>query len=70
MCIMQVTAASLTSSACPEGWLFSSSTGHCYFKSPNTEKAADQTDAASKCEAEGAWLIAIDSEVRVHHSFM
>eukprot|EP00752_Nemacystus_decipiens_P009539 g8524.t1 len=57
-----VTAASLTSTGCPEGWLYSGDTDHCYFKSPNTAKAASQTDAVSKCEAEGAWVIAINSE--------
>lgn len=60
-----MTAASLTSTGCPEGWLYSEDTEHCYFKSPNTAKAADQADAVSKCEAEGAWVIAIDSQVRI-----
>lgn len=60
-----MTAASLTSTGCPEGWLYLEDTDHCYFKSPNTAKAADQADAVSKCEAEGAWVIAINSEVRV-----
>eukprot|EP00903_Cladosiphon_okamuranus_P006716 g6554.t1 len=57
-----VTAASLTSTGCPEGWLYLEATGHCYLKSRNTAKAADQADAVSKCKAEGAWVIAINSE--------
>lgn len=65
LALHQVTAASLTSTGCPEGWLYSDDTDHCYFKSPNTAKAADQADAVSKCEAEGAWVIAINSKVRV-----
>lgn len=60
----QVTAASVTSTACPEGWLYSADTDHCYFKSPNTAKAESQADAVSKCKAEGAWVIAINSNVR------
>ncbi|CBN79342.1 conserved unknown protein [Ectocarpus siliculosus] len=57
-----VTAASLSSTGCPEGWLYFEDTGNCYFKSPNTAKAENQADAVSICEEEGAWVIAIDSE--------
>ncbi|CAN0272484.1 unnamed protein product, partial [Hapterophycus canaliculatus] len=60
--IIQVTAASLTSSGCPEGWLYSEDTDNCYLKSPNTAKAENQAHASTICEAEGAWLIAINSE--------
>ncbi|CAN0071822.1 unnamed protein product, partial [Ectocarpus sp. 8 AP-2014] len=57
-----VTAASLSSTGCPEGWLYFEDTGNCYFKSPNTAKAENQAHAVSICEEEGAWVIAIDSE--------
>lgn len=59
----QVTADSLTSTGCPDGWLYSATADSCYFKSPNTAKAADQADAESKCAEEGGWVIAINSAV-------
>lgn len=62
--IAVVTAASLTSSGCPEGWLYSKETDHCYFKSLNTAKSANKDDAAVLCEAEGGWVIAMETEVR------
>lgn len=63
MCCPQVTAESLTSTACPDGWLYFAETEHCYFKSPNPAKAENEVDAEEKCIAEDGWLIAIESEV-------
>lgn len=60
---MQVTAESLISTACPDGWLYFADTGHCYLKSSDLVKAPNQEEAAERCAADGGWLIAVESEV-------